>query len=120
MMTAEELGKIWKRVPGNLIWKNVNTGEFIAIHGSEDEAYYVVKKTAAIPDTTWVTGSVLTKDVSPYFVLRSKPVGEYGRTQNAMVKSYEKWKYGTLDDAIAYAMGVMSRSFRKTNWKRWY
>ena len=119
MMSAEEIGRIWKRVPGNLIWKNIKTGEFVAIHGSTDEAYYVVKKTAAIPDETWVTGSVLTKEVSPYFVLSSKPIGEYGRTMNIQIKSSKNWQYGTLDDAIAYAMGVMSRSFRKTKWKQW-
>lgn len=114
MLTAEEISKVWKQVPDLPIWQNPKTGEYVAVHGSEDAAYFVVRKTTPVEQER-----VYTSDVSPYFVLRKTPVGDYGRSQNSLIKTTKNWQYGTVNDAIAWAMGVMSKSVPKRRTRRY-
>ena len=123
-LPVTEIGKYWARVPNQFIWKNLTTGEFIAVHGSPDSAAYVVKKTTPTPDPTWVSGTVITKNISPYFVLRSKPIGDFGREKNASIRENENWQYGTLDNALSVARDYMSTHYSdqpktKQAWKNW-
>lgn len=123
-LSLTELRKYWAQVPDQLIWKNLATGEFIAVHGSRDKAWYVVRKTTPTPDPTGAIGTVKTRDISPYFILPSKPVGEVGRDSNATVREERDWQYGTLNDALTIARNYMQTHYtnpyvKKPAWKKW-
>lgn len=103
----------WQRIPGVYIWKNIKTGSTVGIHGSPDVAWYVVKLTIPKPQYGYSSGTVATRELSPYFVLNKAPVGEYGRSQNQYVRMTKRWRPGTLRDALEFAMRYLRKRERK-------
>jgi hypothetical protein len=95
--------KVWKQVPGQLIWQNINSKEYIAIHGGRDQAWYVVKRTVPVARE----GTVYGITISPYFVLPLAPIGQVGRASNANIKENEDWQPGLFEDALAVAVRYM-------------
>lgn len=91
------------------LWENRKTGELVSISGTEDKAWYVVRRTYHRPQWGYAPATVLTKDLSPYFILHQKPVGAYGKASNQTVRATRKWMYGTKGDAARFALEYMRR-----------
>jgi hypothetical protein len=107
--------KVWRRVyPDMYIWRNMVTGEYIAIHGSRDKAWFTVKKTVPL----YKDGEVVTINLSPYFVLPVKPIGSFGTESNLRIRETEVWKPGTFGDALRFAFRYMNKT-ETAKTKRW-
>jgi hypothetical protein len=101
-----EFRKYWQQVPDQNIWRNKSDGSFVAVHGSTDVGWYVVKKTIPMSKEGGL-GSMATEEISPYFILRTPTVGRAGAISNERVRYNKAWKKGNFTDALNYAYYFM-------------
>ena len=60
---------------------------------------------------------MVTRDISPYFILSNrKPTGLEGSLSNSYVKENYLWEYGTLNDAVNFAVNYMKESVTPKKW----
>ena len=112
MLTKAEFRKQWQHIPDLPMWRNKLNGVVISVAGSRDLGYYVVKKSSPMPRVGGM-GAISTEDISPYFVLPTKPVGYEGTLLNQEMKENENWRPGTFRSALFVAMKYM----RNEKWR---
>jgi hypothetical protein len=105
-MTKKEFNRVWKQIPEQYMWKNMETMEVVSVNGSRDQAWYVVKRTKPVPKEGGF-GAVSTDIISPYYLLPSRPVGQMGEQSRARVRETEVWQNGTFADALNSAFDYM-------------
>lgn len=108
---------VWKRIEGQLLWKNQNTGEWVSVSGSEDQAFYVVKHAIPVGEGDIFGRMMNTITVSPYYISQNKkPVGEYGRASQNSVKVYNDWVYSQnpMREAVNFALKYMNSHKERT------
>jgi hypothetical protein len=108
MNSIASLNRIWKQIPGMPMWKNLKTGVVISVAGSPDKGWYVVRRNTPVIAVT--SGEMVSQDISPYYIMRDHaPVGEEGALSNIYVRQNHDWQYGSMNDAISFAINYMKR-----------
>jgi hypothetical protein len=84
------------------VWQNEN-GDIIAINTNYDVgAAWVTLEENINGNTTRVSHRI-----SPIFLIKRKPIGEYATEKREDMMLMTDWKYGTTSDAAEYALNYI-------------